>query len=67
MTDCDHVTDSELSTWHHVSMSGMGGSKLASMIYWLRKQPGGRFYWNVSAGFWFESTEDLTLCVLSWR
>ena len=67
MTDCYHVTDSELATWHHVSMSGMGGAKLASMIYWLRKQEGGRFYWDLSADFWFERSEDLIHCVLSWK
>ncbi len=67
MTDCDHVTDSELATWHHMSMRGMGGAKLAAMIYWLRKQDGGRFYWNVNAGFWFERSDDLIHCVLSWK
>lgn len=67
MEDCDRVTDSELATWHHVSMSGMGGHKLVSMIYWLRKQEGGRFYWNVGSSFYFERSEDLILCVLSWK
>lgn len=67
MIDCDRVPDSELVTWHHMSMRGMAFRKVSDLIIWLRNHEGGRFYWTANGDLWFEQVEDFTSCVLSWK
>ena len=67
MKDCDEVDSRLIAQWHYVNMSHLTDKALYDMIIWLRKQEGGKFYWTLIKGFWFERAEDRMLCELSWK
>ena len=67
MTDCDEIHPGEADTWHVVSMRHLSDNQIHQLLKWLDDQPGGRFYWTLSRNFWFERSEDLAMCVLSWK
>lgn len=67
MQDCDEVPVDGISKWHYVDMSHLGSKQLNDMISWLEAQSGGKFYWNLIQGFWFENEDDRLICVLTWK
>ncbi len=67
MTDCDEVDSSQIAQWHYVNMSHLNDKQCHDMIMWLEDQEGGRFYWTLIKGFWFERAEDRMMCELSWK
>jgi hypothetical protein len=67
MIDCDEVESDRIAQWHYVNMSHLTDKAHYDMIVWLQKQEGGKFYWTLIKGFWFERAEDRMLCELSWK
>ena len=67
MTDCDAAESQELNRWHYVSMNHLSDKQLHDLVFWLKDQEGGKFYWSLIKGFWFERAEDHMLCVMSWK
>ena len=67
MQDCDDVVPDEIARWHYVNMNHLSDNQLHDMIMWLTDREGGRFYWSLIKGFWFENEDDRLICVLSWK